>query len=163
MAKHKTDFMLVDVCSALVKTLSGIEPGVAWLAVMKIALPQLRTALKAYEHPAAPLTDLPLPTIEKPRRSLSSLNQSLPGIGTFGAARKTSSGPKWKDSEVRWILTNPVYIGIGPYPVVVSKELWVGTAIKLLEDHGPAQFFVNLLHALSESFPTEENDAENKN
>src|SRR5580704_9360732 len=51
---------------------------------------------------------------------------------------------------VRGILVNPIYTGVGPFPRLVEDEAWVRACAKLIEDEGPAQFLVNLLHVLRE-------------
>jgi len=63
-----------------------------------------------------------------------------------------SSPDDWTESDLRAILTNPVYAGIGPYPPYISDAQWVACAKKLVAEEGPEQFLVNLLHVLRASF-----------
>jgi hypothetical protein len=56
---------------------------------------------------------------------------------------------------VKGILVNPIYTGVGPFPRLVEDEVWVRACAKLIEDEGPEQFLVNLMHVLRECFPEE--------
>ena len=60
--------------------------------------------------------------------------------------------------QVRGIICNPIYAGIGPYPSLVDDRAWVHGAAKAIEDDGKEQFFVNLLHLLRQSFQNAEID-----
>ena len=57
------------------------------------------------------------------------------------------------EEEVRSLIANPVYAGLGPFPQIVSDEQWVRAATKAIKEDGPEQFLVNLLHVLRESIP----------
>lgn len=78
---------------------------------------------------------------------------------------KTESGPQkalpqptviWKDNdtdgvteeELRGMLHNPVYTGLGSFPPLVEKEVWIGAAKQLIEEEGIEQFLVNMLYML---------------
>jgi hypothetical protein len=54
---------------------------------------------------------------------------------------------------VKGILVNPIYTGIGPFPRLVEDATWVRACSKLIEEEGPEQFLVNLLHVLRECLP----------
>lgn len=54
--------------------------------------------------------------------------------------------------DVRGILCNPIYAGIGPYPAMISDKEWIAAAQRLIEDEGTEQFLVNLLYCLRECF-----------
>ena len=58
--------------------------------------------------------------------------------------------------EIRGMLINPIFTGLGPYPSVVSDEDWVENCKRLLQEDGAEQFLVNLLYVLREVFGTEE-------
>jgi hypothetical protein len=51
-------------------------------------------------------------------------------------------------AELKGIIVNPVYTGIGEYPRMVSDDQWVAAACRLIEEDGPEQFLVNLLYIL---------------
>ena len=61
------------------------------------------------------------------------------------------SAADFTEEEVRGIIANPVYAGIGPFPQLVSDEQWVRAAAKAIGEDGPEQFLVNMLHVLRES------------
>jgi hypothetical protein len=54
---------------------------------------------------------------------------------------------------VKGILLNPIYTGLGPFPRLVEDATWVRACSKLIEQDGPQQFLVNLLHVLRECLP----------
>jgi hypothetical protein len=56
---------------------------------------------------------------------------------------------------VKGILVNPIYTGVGPFPRLVEDVAWVRACTKLIEEEGPQQFLVNLLHVLRECLPAE--------
>ena len=56
-------------------------------------------------------------------------------------------------AEVRGMICNPIYAGLGPFPQMVSDEEWVAAAAMFIKKEGTEQFLVNLLHVLRESFP----------
>jgi hypothetical protein len=69
------------------------------------------------------------------------------------------------EAEIRGIIANPIYAGIGPYPAMVPEEQWVKAAVKAIQEDGAEQFLVNLLSVLRESFQSFENmrgDADEK-
>lgn len=100
---------------------------------------------------------LPKSTVEPPREGLPSGGLREAYMGRFGVGRKVkqmsggTSGLQWKTSEVRWIISNPVYAGMGPYPSLVSDELWVSGAEGAIKEDGLRQFLVNMLRALRDS------------
>jgi hypothetical protein len=54
---------------------------------------------------------------------------------------------------IKGILVNPIYTGVGPSPRLVEDAAWVRACARLIEDEGPQQFLVNLLHVLRECLP----------
>lgn len=74
------------------------------------------------------MKNLPKPTVE------------MPGPG----------GPK-NEAQVRAILANPVYAGIGPYPMMVDDETWVRGAAKAISESGSEQWLVNMLFVLRQT------------
>ena len=66
-----------------------------------------------------------------------------------------SGGPatgSWTEEDVRGIVSNPVYAGVGPHPSLVNDEVWIQAAIKQIEEVGAPQFLVNMLYCLRKSF-----------
>ena len=54
--------------------------------------------------------------------------------------------------RLRATICNPIYVGVGPYPAIVSDEQWVRAATQMIKEEGSEQFLVNLLYALRQSF-----------
>jgi hypothetical protein len=69
-------------------------------------------------------------------------------------AELATGGVEGLDSEekIRGLICNPIYAGVGPYPRMVSDEVWIGAAAKLIREEGPEQFLVNMLYVLRRSF-----------
>ena len=69
-------------------------------------------------------------------------------------AEFATGGVDGLDSEenIRGLLCNPIYSGVGPFPRMVSDEVWIGSAAKLIREEGPEQFLVNMLYVLRRSF-----------
>lgn len=59
---------------------------------------------------------------------------------------------RWSAEDVRGVICNPVYTGMGPFPRAISDELWVKTAVISMEKESKEQFLVNLLYILRETF-----------
>ena len=56
---------------------------------------------------------------------------------------------------VKGILVNPIYAGVGPFPLLVEDAAWVRACARLIQEEGADQFLVNLLYVLRECFPEE--------
>jgi hypothetical protein len=56
-------------------------------------------------------------------------------------------------ADIRGMICNPVYAGLGPFPQMVSDEEWVAAAAMFIKKEGTEQFLVNLLHVLRQTFP----------
>lgn len=56
-------------------------------------------------------------------------------------------------AEVRGMICNPIYAGLGPFPQMVTDEEWVAVAAMFIKKEGTEQFLVNLLHVLRQTFP----------
>lgn len=54
--------------------------------------------------------------------------------------------------QIRGMICNPVYAGVGPYPPIVNDEAWVRAAAKMIEEEGAEQFLVNMLYMLRKSW-----------
>ena len=62
---------------------------------------------------------------------------------------------EWTEEQIKGIICNPIYAGIGPFPSFVSDEVWIRCASKQISNEGAEQFLVNLLTVLRECFPEE--------
>lgn len=67
----------------------------------------------------------------------------------FRLANETSD---FTPAEVRGMICNPVYAGLGPFPQMVTDEEWVSAAAMFIKKEGAEQFLVNLLHVLRQTF-----------
>lgn len=65
--------------------------------------------------------------------------------------RLSGSAEDFTAEEVRGLIANPVYAGIGPFPQLVPDEQWVRAASRAIREDGPEQFLVNLLFVLRQS------------
>ena len=65
--------------------------------------------------------------------------------------KMSGSGMSLTEEEVRGLIPNPVYAGIGPFPQLVTDEQWIRAAAKAIQEDGPEQFLVNMLHVLRQS------------
>ena len=59
---------------------------------------------------------------------------------------------EWTPEQVRGILCNPIYAGIGPFPAMVSDDVWVKSAALMISQESSEQFLVNMLFVLREVF-----------
>ncbi len=78
-------------------------------------------------------------------------DKSLPAVS---ARLLTDDPPTVTDENLRGVLCNPLYAGIGPYPAVVDDETWVHGAALLIRNEGPEQFLVNMRYVLRQSVGT---------
>jgi hypothetical protein len=58
---------------------------------------------------------------------------------------------EWQESDVRAILCNPLYVGLGPFKQVVAEDMWLQAAEKQVAEEGAEQYLVNVLFMLKES------------
>ncbi len=56
--------------------------------------------------------------------------------------------------EVKGMICNPVYAGIGPYPQIVDDDTWVRAAARMIKEDGAEQFLVNMLYVLRQTMGT---------
>jgi hypothetical protein len=59
-------------------------------------------------------------------------------------------------AEIRGMVCNPVYAGMGPFPALVSDEQWVAAATTAINKEGAEQFLVNLLYVLRQTLAEDE-------
>jgi hypothetical protein len=62
------------------------------------------------------------------------------------------SNRDFTEEEVRGLVANPIYAGLGPYFQLINDEQWIRAAVAAIREDGPEQFLVNLLHVLRQSF-----------
>jgi hypothetical protein len=58
----------------------------------------------------------------------------------------------WTEEDVKKIITNPIYIGMGPYSPTLTKEQWIKGAKKYIKDQGAEDFLTHLVDNLREAF-----------
>ena len=51
-------------------------------------------------------------------------------------------------TSIRRMQANPVYAGVGPYPAIVTNEMWVASFKKLVDDIGLDAALVMMLSEL---------------
>jgi hypothetical protein len=73
-----------------------------------------------------------------------------PTVDTLG-----SPDGETTEQTVRAVLCNPIYAGMGPFPAVVSDEVWVAAAVKAIKEEGLEQWLVNMLACLRATLPKE--------
>lgn len=59
-------------------------------------------------------------------------------------------------AEVRGMISNPIYAGMGPFPALITDEEWVAAAVQAIKKEGAEQFLVNLLYVLRQTWETVE-------
>ena len=50
--------------------------------------------------------------------------------------------------EIRGVVCNPLYVGVGPCRQQIPEADWVRHAAQEIREHGPEQFLVNLIFVL---------------
>jgi len=60
---------------------------------------------------------------------------------------------RWTPDDVRKMLTNPVYTGVGPYPAVIEEETWLKCNVRLIEETGTRDVVESILARFQEVFP----------
>jgi len=68
--------------------------------------------------------------------------------------RSEESGPM-TEADIRGMICNPIYAGVGPYEALVPEEQWVKVMARMIKTDGPEQVLVNMLHVLRHSFSNE--------
>lgn len=69
--------------------------------------------------------------------------------------KQRGSEPKgtWSEADVRNVITNPIYVGIGPFPQVVPDDQWIAAISRLIKERGAASVMKEVLRNLREAFP----------
>jgi hypothetical protein len=60
---------------------------------------------------------------------------------------------RWTAEDVRKMLTNPVYAGMGPYPALVEEEVWLKSNAIRIEREGAKAVVEGVLMRFQETFP----------
>lgn len=60
---------------------------------------------------------------------------------------------RWTPDDVREMLTNPVYAGLGPYPAIVEEETWLQINGRLIEEDGAGEVIGGILARFRQVFP----------
>lgn len=60
-------------------------------------------------------------------------------------------GGVWTVNDVRKIIINPVYAGVGEYPALISDDQWLAGNTALLREIGPRRFLKLLLEVSRET------------
>jgi hypothetical protein len=77
-------------------------------------------------------------------------------------AKNNPTPSKWEASDVTRLLANPFYcINISPsmavsHPILISEDMWISTAEKLIERAGARAFLIHLLENLKGNYIREE-------
>lgn len=80
-------------------------------------------------------------------------NASIPSANV--TVKQSGDNTEWTEEQIRGVICNPIYAGIGPFPSYVSDEEWIKCATIQISNEGAEQFLVNLLYELRECFPKE--------
>jgi hypothetical protein len=57
----------------------------------------------------------------------------------------------WTPDDVRRVLVNPIYAGIGSFPKVVEREDWIQAATRMINEIGARKFLEAMLDELDAS------------
>ena len=87
------------------------------------------------------------------RKSNGKDNGSVPSPNV--TVKQSGDKTEWTEEQIRGMICNPIYAGIGPYPSFISDEEWVKCAAIQISNEGSQQFLVNLLYVLRACFPRE--------
>lgn len=60
---------------------------------------------------------------------------------------------KWTADDVRKMLTNPVYAGMGLYPPIVAEDLWLASNVVRIAKEGAEAVVESVLMQFRETFP----------
>jgi hypothetical protein len=76
---------------------------------------------------------------------------------TARSPRAGSDPTQFTAEDIRGMICNPIYTGLGPYPRIMKDEAWIQAASRMIREEGAEQFLVNLLTVLRETFGVPEN------
>lgn len=75
--------------------------------------------------------------------------QKRPRQRAHNASRNAS---RWTAADVRGVIYNPVYAGIGPFPAIISDGEWINVQAKEIEREGAAATLRHIRQALLTTF-----------
>lgn len=55
---------------------------------------------------------------------------------------------EWTEEDIRKMVVNPVYTGIGPYPRTLDDDLWIRCATRVIKEEGAHYFLRTMLDEL---------------
>jgi hypothetical protein len=59
---------------------------------------------------------------------------------------------QWNVNDIRTIMHNPVYVGLGPFPALVDEATWVAVQERAVVEDGAGPVLVQIRRALEETF-----------
>lgn len=68
------------------------------------------------------------------------------------ATQDTVGEHGWQPSDVQRVVSNPLYVGLGPLPPLMPTADWVRTASKVVEEVGLNRFLILMIENLQEAF-----------
>jgi len=60
---------------------------------------------------------------------------------------------EWTEKDVKEVLTNPVYIGLGQYPQIVDPETFIKAGVKAIAEMGAEQYLRQMVDNLLKCIP----------
>jgi hypothetical protein len=69
--------------------------------------------------------------------------------------KRSSGGKPITEGDVMYMVANPVYAGIGPFPQIIPDAQWIDAFAKLIQEKGAKPALELLLVNLRAAFPAE--------
>lgn len=60
---------------------------------------------------------------------------------------------KWTPADVKGLIANPVYTGMGPFQALVSEEMWLEAVLRLMAREGESATIDDILARFQDVFP----------
>ena len=67
---------------------------------------------------------------------------------------------EWTANDVKSTITNPVYTGMGPYPLIIGDDRWLDTTVRMIKEDGAKIVITSVLDHLMVNSPPCTLDAE---
>lgn len=58
----------------------------------------------------------------------------------------------WHVNDIKNIICNPIYVGIGPFPQILTDDQWIKCAERSIQEMGAQVFLIRMLMVLRNSF-----------